>query len=261
MAIINKTTQPFDAEITLQSGSAYPSLSAQTTIFKNWQNTFVTENPIAAQVAFFKDLASKVSDGTLSTEFYQYWYDLQRAAHPVVVSSISAAAVPEFKPINESVGTLWYAQPDSATTNINALAGTPLKPYPSNIQSLLPSGVKDIIDAAYKTTNSIFATNVANIQTDSSAAPTTAHGVSLVKDTIANTRNTQSKTEIQTKLEDKYAKALDLVEIKNTFSGDINTQLDNFTDTVENITISVDALTNKIEPTLSTIKTVSLQAQ
>ena len=260
MANITKTTQPFDAEITLQSGPAYPSLSVQATIFKNWQNTFATDNPLAAQVAFFKDLASKVSAGTISTEFYQYWYDIERSSHPVVVASISAESIPEFKPINESVGTLWYAQPDIATTPISNLISTILKPYPTNTQSLLPAGVGDIIDASYNTVNTIFAINVANIQIDLSAAPTAAHGVSLVKDTIANTRNTQSKTEIQTKLEDKYAKALDLTEIKNTFSGDISTQLDNFTDTVESNTVIVDALTNKIEPTMSTLKTITLQA-
>jgi hypothetical protein len=258
MADITRTTQPLDVEVQLSNGVIYPALSSETELYADWLEAYVSPNPIDSLNAFFTRIADLVSRDELDVEFYKYWYDKLKTSHPVVAASLSATE--QFLDVNESVGTLYFAQPDSPTTAIVNMGSAGLKPCPANIENLLPSGIADALSGYYATVNASYATNISNIQTSPSAAPTQAHGVSLVKDTSANARNTSSKFLIKAKLEDKFGDALDLTEIENVISGDIAVAYEQFTDIIEGSTVKIDALTNKVEPTLSTLQTGSLQA-
>ena len=258
MADITRTTQPLDVEVQLSTGVIYSALSAQTDLYAAWLEAYVSPNPIDSLNAFFSNIAQLVNEDKLDLEFYKYWYDKLKTSHPAVAASLSATE--QFVDVNETTGVLYFAQADSPNTAIVSMAGTELKPYPDNIESALPSGLAEAIIGYYTTVNTAYAANIVNVQTNSGAAPTQSHGVSLVKDTIANTRNTSSKSLIKAKLEDKYGDALDLTEIENTITGDIAVEYAQFTDIIEGSTVKIDALTNKIDPTLSTLKTETLQA-
>lgn len=257
MAEITRTTEPLDAEVILPGAT----LSVEQTIFKEWQETFVAPNPLDAQVDFFKNLAVKIRNEELDVEFYLYWYNRAKTSHPVVIDNLPLSATPEYQDINESVGTLWFAEPDTATTSISEIASTELKPYPTSIETLLPIGVSSMVIGAYTTVNTPYAANIANIQANPSTAPTAAHGDSLVKDTIANTRNNSSKSDIQTQLESKYGVVLDLTEIESVISGDITVPSTLVEATIEGVIVTVDELGNKVDPTESTLSIDTLQAQ
>lgn len=258
MSDITRTTQPLDVEVQLSNGVLYSALSSETDLYAEWLEAYVSPNPIDSLNAFFIKVADLVHKDELDVEFYKYWYGKLKTSHPTVAASLSATE--QFLDVNETVGVLYFAQPDSPTTAIASMAGTELKPYPNSIETLLPSGIADAIIGYYTTVNTAYAANIANIQTNSGAVCTQAHGVSLVKDTVANTRNTSSKPLIKAKLEDKFGDALDLTEIENTITGDIAVAYEQFTDIIEGSTAKIDALTNKIDPTLSTLTTGSLQA-
>jgi hypothetical protein len=258
MSAAPRTTRPLDVEVQLSTGVIYPALSSQTELYASWLAAQTAPNPIDSLNAFFTNVGQLIVQNKLDVEFHQYWYDKLKTGHKAVFASLSATQ--PFLDINEAVGTLYFAQADCPTTSISDIAGATLKPYPGNIESLLPAGLGNTIIGAYTTVNTAYVGNVGNIQTNPGALPTAAHGVSLVKDTIANTRNSDSIPLVKAKLEDKFGKTLDLTEIENIITGDLAIPYTQFTDIVEGISTPIDALTNKVDPTLSTLKITSLQA-
>lgn len=258
MSTATRTTRPLDVEVQLSTGVIYPALSSQTDLYASWLAAQTSANPIDSLNVFFTNIGQLIVQEKLDVEFHQYWYDKLKTGHRAVFVSLSATQ--PFLDINEAVGTLYFAQPDCPNTSISDIAGAFLKPYPGNIESILPDGLGNTITDAYTKVNTAYVGNVGNVQTNPGALPTAAHGVSLVKDTIANTRNNSSIPLVKAKLEDKFGKTLDLSPIVNTITGDLVIAYDQFTDIIEGVSTPIDALANKVDPTLSTLKITSLQA-
>lgn len=239
MANITRTTKALDAEIILPDAT----LSTEATIFKQWQDTFVSPNPVQSQVEFFTNLATRIQNGELDIQVYEYWYEKAKSSHPAVLGSISSN--PVYADVNEAIGTLYYAQPTAPSTNNSDLVSSALNIVPANLVYSLPSGVYNQVIGAYQQVNNMYADCIANVV--------------LGKDTASNARNTASKPLIKAQLESKYGVALGLTDIENIVTGDVTVVSGAYNTDIEGITQSVDDLTTVIKGQ-SPLTTGALQA-
>lgn len=239
MSTITRTTTALDAEVILPDAS----LSAEAALYKQWQDTFVSLNPIQSQVEFFQNLATKLQARELSVEVYNYWYNKVKASHPAVIDIISDTA--QYADVNESTGSLYFANPTAPSTANTSLVGASINPVPGNIVTLLPTGLDSLVIGAYSTVNTAYAANIVNVVTP--------------KDTASIARNNTAKPLIKAQLESKYGVVLDLTEIENVISGDISVPSGSYTTNIEGTTTTVDDLGSIINGQ-STITTEALQA-
>ena len=220
MANITRTTVAIDAEIVLPDAT----LTADSAIYKQWQDTFVSPNPIQSQVEFFTNLATRIQNNELVIEVYEYWYEMAKSSHPAVLANISSL-VP-YVDINESTGTLYFAQPTAPSTNNTDLVSAAINITPGNLVYSLSNDINNLVISGYQQVNAMYADNIANI--------------SINKDTASNTRNNASKTQIKTQLEGKYGVALGLTNIENVITGDISVNSGEYTTDIEGTTQTVD---------------------